>query len=46
MAAMIGYPGSVWLVIVLLALAAGLTGALLKATREDAPTPVRSRRPR
>jgi hypothetical protein len=46
MASMIGYEGSVWLVAVLLMLALGLTGALVKATRAGDATPVRDRRPR
>jgi hypothetical protein len=44
MASVIGYDGSLWLVIVLLALAFGLTGALYAATRGQPPEPARSRR--
>jgi hypothetical protein len=46
MASMIGYEGSVWLVAVLLILVLGLTGALVKATREGDATPIRGRRQR
>ena len=46
MASMIGYEGGQWLVAVLLILALGLTGALVKATRAQNPPPVRDRRPR
>jgi hypothetical protein len=46
MASMIGYEGSFWLVAVLLVLALGLAGALVRATRERHRTPVRTRRPR
>jgi hypothetical protein len=46
MASMIGYEGSVWLVLILLVLASGLTGALLAATRDAEPRPAEQvRRP-
>jgi hypothetical protein len=43
---MIGYGNGFWLVLVLLALTAGLAGALWHATRGGTPAPARSRRPR
>jgi hypothetical protein len=41
-----GHEGSVWLVLVLLALTLGLASALYLATRDAAQAPVRSRRTR
>jgi hypothetical protein len=46
MQAIIGYEGSLWLVAVLLLLAVGLTGALVRATRDNAPPAARERRSR
>jgi hypothetical protein len=46
MATIIGYEGSLWLVAALLLLVAGLTTALVRATRDRAPEPARGRRPR
>jgi hypothetical protein len=43
---MIGYHSSLWLVVVLLALTAGLAAAVWSATRGRTPTPARPRRPR
>jgi hypothetical protein len=45
MASVIGYEGGVWLVLILLVLASGLTWALLAATRDAAPRPVERARP-
>jgi hypothetical protein len=40
----VGYEGSLWLVLALLALALGLASALYMATRENAQAAVRGRR--
>jgi hypothetical protein len=45
MASTIGYEGGVWLVLILLALASGLTGALLAATRDAGPRSAEQARP-
>jgi hypothetical protein len=46
MASMLGYEGSVWLVVALLVLTLGLAGALVSATRLGGqPTPARDRHP-
>jgi len=45
MTSVIGYEGSVWLVLILLVLASGLTWALLTATRDAVARPVERARP-